>query len=67
MLQQEARLIAEKMGLKGFSRSASNGWLLSFNKQHNLHKMNTADEDGDVSEEVIETWNERAREITRGS
>ena len=63
MLQEEARLIAEKMEIKGFS--ASNGWLQSFNKQHNLHKMNTAGEDGDVNEKVLESWNERAREITR--
>ena len=62
MLQEEARLIAENMEIKGFS--ASNGWLQSFNKQQNLHRMNTAGEDGDVNEKVLESWDERAREIT---
>ena len=53
-----------KMGISGFA--ASNGWLESFKKQHNLHHMAIAGEDGDVKDETIESWNERVREITRG-
>ena len=34
-------------------------------KQHNLQRMNTAGEDGDVNEKLLESWNERAKEITR--
>ena len=64
MLQEEALMIAEKMGISGFA--ASNGWLESFKKQHNLHHMAIAGEDGDVKDETIESWNERVREITRG-
>ena len=45
MLQKEACLIAEKMEIKGFY--ASNGWLQSFNQQHNLHKKETVAEDGE--------------------
>lgn len=63
MLKEKARLIADKMEIKGFS--ASNGWLQSFKKKHNLQRMNTAGEDGDVNEKVLESWNERISEITR--
>ena len=64
MLQEEALMIAEKMGISGFA--ASNEWLESFKKQHNLHHMAIAGEDGDVKDETIESWNERVREIIRG-
>lgn len=64
MLQGEALLIAEKWAVDGFA--ASNGWLESFKKQHNIHNMAIAGEDGDVQQETIESWNERVREITRG-
>ena len=64
MLQEEALMIAEKVGISGFA--ASNGWLESFKKQHNLHHMTIAGEDGDVKDETIESWSERVTEITRG-
>ena len=51
------------MKIEGFS--VSNGLLQSFKRQHNLQRMNTAGEDGDVNEKVLESWNEQAREITR--
>ena len=53
----------KKIKIEGFS--ASNGWLQSFKKQHKLQRINAAGEDGDVNEKVLESWNERAREITR--
>lgn len=34
-------------------------------KQHNLQRMNTAGEDGDVNEKLLESCNERAKEFTR--
>lgn len=55
--------IVDKMKFEGFS--TFNGWLQSFKKQHNLPRMNTAGEDGDVNEKVLENWSERVREITR--
>ena len=64
LLQEEALILAEKMGIKRFA--ASNGWLESFKKQHNIHNMTVADEVGDVRDETIESWNERAREVTKG-
>ena len=38
--------------------------MASVQKQHNLQRMNTAGEDGDVNEKLLETCNERAKEIT---
>ena len=55
MLQEEALLIAEKLGISGFT--ASNGWLQHFRQRYNLQKMANAGEDGDVSEETLESWN----------
>ena len=64
MLQEEAMIIAEKLGIKEFA--ASNGWLDRFKRQHNICNMTFAGEAGDVSTETTDSWNERAREITRG-
>ena len=64
MLQEEALLIAEKLGISGFA--ASNGWLESFKKQHNIHNMIKAGENGDLCEATIESWNEQVRQFIRG-
>ena len=55
MLQEDALLIAEKVRISGFT--ASNGWLQHFRQRYNLQKMANAGEDGDVSEETLESWN----------
>lgn len=62
MLQEEALLIAEKLGISGFT--ASNGCLQRFKQRYNLQKMANVGGDGDVSEETLESWNEHVREIT---
>ena len=64
MIQEEALLIAERLEIKDFT--ASNGWLEKFKKQHNICIMTVAGEEGDVRPETVESWSERAREITRG-
>ena len=63
MLQEEAQIIAEKLEISGFA--ASNGWLESFKHQHNICNMTVAGEEG-VNPHTIQSWNEQAREITRG-
>ena len=64
MLQEEALLIAEKLGIEGFA--ASNGWLESFKKTQNISTMSVAGEEGDVSSLKLESWKERSRELVRG-
>ena len=64
MIQEEALLLAERLENKDFT--ASNGWLEKFKKQHNICIMTVAGEEGDVRPETVESWSERAREITRG-
>ena len=63
MLQEEALLIAEKLGISGFT--ASNGWLQRFKQHYNLQRMATAGQDGDVSNETLERWSEREGNYTR--
>ena len=64
MLQEEAMIIAERLGMDDFV--ASNGWLDRFKRQHNIFNMTITGEAGDGSTETIESGNERARKITRG-
>jgi hypothetical protein len=63
MLQEEALLIAEKLGIIGFS--ASNSWLESFKKEHGICNRSVAEEAG-VRTETVKSWCEGVREITRG-
>ena len=64
MLQEEATLIAEKLEISDFV--ASNGWLEKFKQKYSICNKTVAGEAGDVSKETMESWNERAREITTG-
>ena len=64
MLQEEARIIAEKMGHHQFR--ASNGWLESFKKRHNIRQFTVSGEAADVSDETVEAWHERLNSIMIG-
>ena len=64
MLQEEATLIAEKLEISNFV--ASNGRLEKFKQKYSICNKTVAGEVGDVSKETMESWNERAREITTG-
>ena len=61
MLQEEALIIAEKLGIEGFA--PSNGWLESFKKTQNISTMSVAGEEGDVTSMTLESWKERSREL----
>ena len=64
MLQEEARIIAEKMGHRQFK--ASNGWLEKFKKRHNIRQFTISGEAADVSDETVEGWQERLKSIMAG-
>ena len=64
LLVEEAKLIAESLGEENFK--GTNGWLQKWKRRHNITEMSIAGEEGDVSAEKVESWQERVKEITRG-
>ena len=64
MIQEEAKLIAEKLEIPDFV--SSNGRLEKFKRKYSICNKTVAGEAGDVSKETVESWNEREREITTG-
>lgn len=63
MLMEEARLIADRLGEKSFQ--GTEGWLTKWKQRHNIKQMNIAGEEGDVNQEIVESWQERVKELTR--
>lgn len=64
MLQEEVTLTAEKLEIS--DSVASNGLLEKFRQKYSICNKTVAGEGGDVSEEMMESWNECARETTTG-
>ena len=65
MLVEEARILAERIGDDTFK--GTSGWLDKWKKRHNMGQMNIAGaEEGDVSQETIDSWNEGLEELIRG-
>ena len=61
MLQEEALIITEKLGIEGFA--PSNGGLESLKKTQNISTMSVAGEEGDVTSMTLQDWKERSREL----
>ena len=64
MLQEEACVIAVQIANHQFK--ASNGWLESFKKHHNIRQFTISGEAADVSEETVEGWHERVQSLMVG-
>lgn len=65
LLKEEALLIAKKFDPET-SFKASNGWLDSFKKRHNIKNMKVSGECGDVSEETVTGWFEHLKVLISG-
>ena len=64
MLQEEAPIIARKLGHPEFK--ASNGLLQSFKLHHNLKQLTVCGESAEVPEETVEVWHERMKDLVIG-
>ena len=49
-----------------YSKLASNGWLESWKKRHNIKQVVVSGESGDVSGTTISSWKERLPEVIAG-
>lgn len=63
LLKEEALLISRELDPNSTFK-ASNGWLDSFKKRHNIKCMKVSGECADVSEETVMGWFERVQVLT---
>ena len=64
MLQEEARLIAERLENSRFK--PSNGWLQSFKARHNLKMLTVCVESASVPQGTVEAWHSRVKDLVIG-
>ena len=63
---EKAREIAKHLEIPDGVFKASNGWLESWKKRHNIKQVVVSGESGDVSGTTISSWKERLPEIIAG-
>ena len=66
LLKEKAKQIASQLGYTEESFTASNGWLESWKKRHNVKQVVVSGESGDVRGETVSSWKERLPEIVVG-
>jgi len=66
LFKRKGKQIASQLGYTDESFSASNGWLESWKKRHNIKQVVVSGESGDVRGETISSWKEQLPEIVVG-
>ena len=64
LIQEKALTLSVEMGHDDFT--ASNGWLESWQKRHNVKLAQLHGESGEVSEQTVADWTKRLPELTSG-
>ena len=64
LLKEEAHFIAKQLGETSFKETESR--LAKGKQSHNITLLNIAGEERDVTQETVESWTERVKELTRG-